>query len=412
MSSRRPNRILSFIYVAIAWMAVAALVVVMVIVFTGMPGPYYLKDLTAMLWFGLFFLMAPALFLSAVIRGSKARRASAILSHIEQAVRLNLPLAQAIQTSADSEKLVERRRLRALQRCLERGEDLGPAIRNSIPELPASTAHAIEIAQGMGRLPQILRRLVRRSIPQRRADAGLDRFYREYAVLLIAVVFIVVMGTIGFLVMPKFRYILGSFGMPVPGMTALFLILVDSRFPLVLFAVMVVIGFFPARGWVFDYIVGLIPIARGAARDRGMADLCAFLIDAVDAGRPMDVAASQAAMAQPNAMLRRRIDQWARRMTAGQLPQQAAADAGLPSLFVGMLATVRSGEDFLQVMSFLARYYESRFSKAREVMRAAAIPAFVLVTGLAVLFVDLAVFQPMISMINHLALPIHGIGGF
>jgi type II secretory pathway component PulF len=60
-------------------------------------------------------------------------------------------------------------------------------------------------------------------------------------------------------------------------------------------------------------------------------------------------------------------------------------------------------------MSFLARHYEYRFSRMRELLRSAVIPAMVCVMGTAVLFIVLAVFQPLIALINAQS---YGSGGF
>jgi type II secretory pathway component PulF len=51
---------------------------------------------------------------------------------------------------------------------------------------------------------------------------------------------------------------------------------------------------------------------------------------------------------------------------------------------------------------FLADYYASRFSRSREVIRAAAVPLLVLIFASVVLFVATALFAPLISMMDHL----------
>jgi type II secretory pathway component PulF len=65
---------------------------------------------------------------------------------------------------------------------------------------------------------------------------------------------------------------------------------------------------------------------------------------------------------------------------------------------VGMLATVRSTDDLAQVFSFLGRYYEFRFSRRRELLRAMYIPFVVALMGAVVLMIALSIFQPMIAL--------------
>jgi len=99
-------------------------------------------------------------------------------------------------------------------------------------------------------------------------------------------------------------------------------------------------------------------------------------------------------------------------MTRGQSLSDAARSAGMPALLTGMLATVHGSDDLANVMAFLGRHYEYRFSRLSEVLRAAAIPCFVFTVGAMVLLVELSVFQPMIAMNSVLSAPhIHG-GGF
>jgi type II secretory pathway component PulF len=57
------------------------------------------------------------------------------------------------------------------------------------------------------------------------------------------------------------------------------------------------------------------------------------------------------------------------------------------------------------VLRFLARYHESRFNRAAELLRAVLVPLLALTFGVVVAAMALAVFQPMIDLMNALDAP-------
>jgi type II secretory pathway component PulF len=223
----------------------------------------------------------------------------------------------------------------------------------------------------------------------------------------------IVCGMIGVVVMPKFVSIFHDFHTPLPWMTQLFVDFCNSYIPFFLVGIILLIAVFPWRGTPRDFVIYYTPVIGGMVRDQGMADLCAFLVDALEAGQPINESLFEAAEAQSNAVLRRRVRKWAAAATAGQPIQDAARRANMPPIVIGMLNTVHGNDDIVQVMSFLARHFEFRFSRWREIMRAAGIPLFVGAAGSVVLMIEFSVFVPMMTLITVVAEPIHHrIGGF
>jgi type II secretory pathway component PulF len=360
------------------------------------------------------WLLAPYLLIGDWLRSMRRRRAGMVLAHVEEAVRLNLPLAPMMLAAAQSEKGIGRWRLLDLHDRLEQGFPLGAALRSAVPELPKSSARGITAADEMGCLPEELRRLVRRYLPDDRFSPHLDRFYRWYAIVMMTALLTLICGMIEIVVMPKFRSILASHNQPLPLTTDILnnVCIYLSNSPFLVIGAVVLVVFISLNPTLRDYLIRMIPVAGGAARDQAMADLCAFLTDALEAGQPLDAALRQAAKAQPNAILRRRVQRWADRVANGQSMYDAANSSRLPSLFTGMLKSAGGGEGVVQAMSFLARHYEYRFSRLREMMRAAAIPIFVVLMGGVALSVELAIFQPILTMIDTTATYTHHLRGF
>ena len=65
-----------------------------------------------------------------------------------------------------------------------------------------------------------------------------------------------------------------------------------------------------------------------------------------------------------------------------------------------MLATAVHTSDLAEILRFLGRYYGSRFSRSREVLLAAATPITAILLGLAVLWLALSIFVPMLTIIQ------------
>jgi MSHA biogenesis protein MshG len=341
---------------------------------------------------------------------SRRRRAAIVLEYIDDAIRLNLPLASAILSAATSEIGKTRLRLLSLHDGLEQGQSLGEAIYRSVPEIPLATVRAIAAADEMGCLSRIMPRLARRATPRHQIGGNLDTYYGLYAFGVVLTVMIGIGCLLVCKVMPKFNDILKSFGQPMPWTTRA-LERMDTPYVSmeVVGVILLVAGLGSIRSFR-DYCISWIPVAGAAARDRGLADSCDFLVDALESGQPMNVAVSHAAEAQSNAVLRRRMRRWAAAMENGQPPRDSARAAGMPVLLSSMLATARGGEDWIQVLAFLARHYENRLSRLREIVRATAVPIMVLVMGAGVLFLALCVFQPMIVLVQ--ANMTHHAGGF
>src|SRR5205085_9624302 len=86
----------------------------------------------------------------------------------------------------------------------------------------------------------------------------------------------------------------------------------------------------------------------------------------------------------------------------GKSVSDAAREAGLPRLVVGMLATTsaRGAADAAGTFEFLARYYDGRFSRAAALLEGAMIPAMVFFFAFFVVSAALGMFIPLIDLLN------------
>jgi type II secretory pathway component PulF len=159
-------------------------------------------------------------------------------------------------------------------------------------------------------------------------------------------------------------------------------------------------SFSPFRA-ITDRLAWFIPPWRTVARSRGFADVCHVLAEAADAGQPLDRALAEAAEACANRVLELRVRQWSQRVSAGVSMSDAARQAKMPTLLVGMLSTAQGPGGIQDVLRFLLRYYDSRYSTAMALLNGAAIPLMVVLLAFFVLTAALGLFMPLVELMNH-----------
>jgi type IV pilus assembly protein PilC len=350
----------------------------------------------------------------------RRRRMLLILSNLEKAAQLNLPVPRMVLAAATGETGMLRMRLMALHDHLDRGEPLDQALLHSVPEIPRHVVRAIASGERMNCLPHVLTRLIRHRTEQAGPYAQTFGIYRAYPIVFFAVLLVVLIYVI-----PKFEGIFHDFRLDIPQPT----ILLVSSSPLntVSWVLLIAIAIVPISqaiqsmfpsfrkispfgGSLTDQLVWWLPVAGGYVRDRGMADLCDLTSVGIEMGHPLDQTLRDTAAAQPNAVMRNRTAAWAAAVAQGQPIHVAARHARFPDLFVGMLATVRDSAGLLQVLEFLFRHYEYRFVRTRALLQASYVPIIVFLMGTMVALLGVALMKPLALLSEHIA--VHVSGGF
>ena len=345
---------------------------------------------------------------------SRHQRGLRLLCYLEQATRLNLPLPELIGAAARGERGILGIRLTHLQRALAKGAPISLAMMSAAPELPARTIKLVSFAEQIGRLPQVLRRLVEQHAAalQRRRHAQTINWIYPFCVM--AILFLVLSGVMVF-IMPKFEKIFADYGVDLPAITRSvihFSLWMAGKLPgqvvpgvfCVALLVLVCGGLFVLRkfagSWdVSQAVFWYMPVVRRMVRDRAMSDLCYGLGQATEAGMPLHLAVDHASRMTINPVLATRTRRWRQGLADGQDQQQAAKQAGMPDLVGGMLATARGEQDTSQVFDFLARYYGNRGEKVVTLVLAATEPIVVILMGVLVGFVVLGLFMPLVKLI-------------
>jgi type II secretory pathway component PulF len=328
-----------------------------------------------------------------------------------------------LQAAEQAETPGVRRQLFRLRMRLEIGIPVARALDEAVPALPRRTLGLIDAADRVGRLGPALARLATRRELAPRRDPSSGIFLRWYSLVLWVFV-IGATSTLAVLVIPRYVQITRGFDLPVPAASRWVLAWGDEVLPiaasLTLPLLLVYVGRMTAavlaprlqRPAVLtsagDRLLWHLPLARSVTRARGFADVCNVLADALEAGSSPVGALTDASALKTNGVLLRRVRRWAERADAGLPLADAARAARMPKLMVGLLATTTVGGDAPRVLRFLARYYESRFSRAAELLRSAAAPLLALVFGALVLVVALAVMTPLVDLADGISSKMNG----
>jgi type IV pilus assembly protein PilC len=150
-----------------------------------------------------------------------------------------------------------------------------------------------------------------------------------------------------------------------------------------------------------ERLLEMLPSPLGMLhRDRALADACQVIADALSAGQTLETAIEESRQVSGSSGLRRRIDQWLSGIRRGLTPTAAARAARISDLVSGTVAAAQVGGRLDEGMAFLARYYAAKFSRTVLLVRGAFGPAQALVLGALVLFIVLALFMPMLRLIE------------
>lgn len=371
-------------------------------------------------WASVFVDLLILVALALAVRNARRGQSMIAAGYLEQAVRLNLPLPAMVRAAELSERGRLRRKLVRLYSWLETGAPVGAAVQRALPGVPTRMVFLLLSAERLGQLPRMLRRLLREDRPLAERSAIQTILLRWYPMTMLAAVAVLGLG-INLLIILKYQRILRDFHLEMPAITVWTMTVWRMvEFPLGFIAGLVLCGVVsrsfselmspprPSRGplsVITDRIAWVTPLWRTIVRGRGLADVCRLMADATEAGQPLDRALAEAADAATNRVLEKRLRQWSDLVSAGESADDAARKAGMPAMVVGMMRTARGTAALPAVFAFLGRYYDARWVAATTLAQSAAIPVMVLILALFVASLALAIFLPMVRMIDLLSKP-------
>lgn len=216
-------------------------------------------------------------------------------------------------------------------------------------------------------------------------------------------------------IMPKFEKIFEDFGTNLPFLTKTLLYFSkwmlgstpDQTHPgyIYIFLGLTLLLFLltwwrPIQSWLAGrLLLARIPILSNVILRSSLVDACTFLAHAARAGIPFPEAIHSVQSLRLNPIVKARLASWEANLRAGQLPAQAARNAGLPELLAAFLQAAHNGPDTGAALDRLAIYYQSHISRARIVLESLAMPVIILITGTVIGGFIYALFAPMVKLV-------------
>ncbi len=359
----------------------------------------------------LLYLAMLVAVIVAVVLYVRRRRAGVLIGYLDQAVRLRLPLSRYLEAAAPSESDATAARLLRIAAGLGRGAPLAHTLRWAAPEIGQRDRTLIAAAERIGRLEPALARIADRHRHARHADPQ-QAFVWAYPIGLVGFLLVLLTAVIYF-VIPKFHQIFNDFGAALPASTVFVTDFARRYSPIIAPALasaillggvamfLMLLGVTTGLGhYLVNPLVGFIPFARAAARDRALGDALTILHQALIAGAPLPDAATEAAQLGAPPFIRNRLRRFADLLHQGHETSAAARRAGLPRIDAAMLATAHNADQAQHTTRFLAHYHTTRFHRAAETARAAIMPLVVIAVGLLVGFVVYSLFAPLPALIQ------------
>jgi len=423
-SARTVRRLSTMLWQGVVAALLPGFVVCAVIFWLAGPNTQFLGWFTSSLAIQLGVLLglltALLLFVTArTVQMARHRRAMIVLAHLETVVRAGLPLAQTLRNWRDSESEGVARLLSRVAEALEDGAPIAEALVSARADLPWRVIDRLAAAERAGRIVPAITEVLAHERRRQQRDPVHWPFVKTYAIVLLMCVPGIIM-VLSIFVMPKFQQIMKDFHQPPPA--SMMWVIAISRGVAPLVTTLGVILFLVAgqvaveqlgrpnmRPWqlrhglmrtMIGHLRWMLPIVGTLDRDRGMADVMGTVAEALEAHRPLHLAVAEAHQPHLNAVLAERVNQWGQGIAAGLSPGAAAARAGLPAIVSGMLGTKHPAPNVAGVCRFLERYYRSRFSRLETLIRESGVPILALCGGAAVVLVALAIFQPIIVLLQ------------
>lgn len=363
----------------------------------------------------MLYIPSPILLivLGALLIGFLLNRRHAIVTHVVSTIaasmRLNLPLADALDQAGGGHNDRRSVLLRRIAYRLREGGPLSDALRSAYPRLPGWIGGMVVAGERIGQLPAVFQALQGELIRQGRRRFHPKAVHPLYALLVIFVATIILSGLSVF-IFPKLMAIFESFNSDMPQITLTVANLMDEMSPFfwafslalpLAVPVAIYLLFRPREpqaprllSWVGDFIkwhlpgVGWYEMMRGQSQAAGMLQL------SLSAGQTVDAALANLSAMDLNLFYRRRLRKWHRLVVGGEAPSRAARKCRVGRM-LAMAFEESNGPNVPEVLGMTQRLSQSHAEYAATLYWRIASPFIVMLLACMVGIVAYAVFLPI-----------------
>jgi len=342
----------------------------------------------------------------ALNRGSQI----SLLSRLSIAADGGLPYANEVEASMPGAGRSRREGLEALANRLREGQSLGEAIDDSGPLIPRGEILAIRATDGTPALPAILRDAARRSVDglSKLRDGG-DALPLQAYFLNVFLIVVLLVGFLMYWIIPKYKAILGDFGISLPPLTRRLIDFSDSAvsywfvagpllfIPVALLLLSPVVSLFGWENLNFPLLMRWFP-------RRDAPEILRTVAAVIDSGRPLSESLAQLARRHPREDMRARLDRIAFAFERGHFSWDLLCrDGFLKRDEADALDAAAANNHLTWALRTLADGIDSRqriqTAWAFELQR----PILIGLLGVIVALVCIAMFLPLIHVIDHAA---------
>ncbi|MBN2447825.1 MAG: type II secretion system F family protein [Phycisphaerae bacterium] len=344
-----------------------------------------------------------------------------VIGQMSSVVRQNLPLATALALAAESEPAWAGRALRRIAKLLGQGLSLSQAARLGFADCSPLVLSLIAAGEKAGQLPAALQQAEQYLDDREHRRHHPDMPVWPYVVSIVCAITLLTAG-IMVLIVPKLVEIFADFGVTLPPLTRL-LINASAWFAhgtppgwtqaSLLVGLSIYLGLrrrrFPDPGIITrlaDWLRWHVPGARRMAFGQGMSVALRTMRLAVRSGMSIEPAARLAADLDVNLHLRRRLSRFADLLAVGTDLAQASQTAGLGRVTTTALANGQRTGNLDVALRYAGDYHDTVISRWWIVIRKLAWPASTLAMATVVAFVVIAMFLPLVCLINSVCGPV------
>ena len=353
---------------------------------------------------------------------SKQSNAAYVLSTIGASMRQNLPLPMALESAAAGRDDKQARILTNISRWLVRGCPIAESIAKGFPKCPSHALALITSAEQINQLPLAFQSIEADMAAKSEENKTIEPLDPAYPAVVMVILFGIASLIMTF-IMPSFAAVFSemSGGIELPAASQWLLgishfIMYEYGWMVTILPVGLLIPFcsyvkFRRRNphnprlssKIGDVAKWYLPILHALEKNFSMVQVTEMLRLSLNAGCTVNDAIDRTLDLDINNCLRKHINQWLKRVEAGENISEAAMQSRLPRPLAWAFDDKVNQGNTPTVLETLESMYRSKYNCETTNIRAVIHPCITLVLAAAVGFVVYAIHSMPVAMIYHTA---------
>ena len=351
-----------------------------------------------------------------------------VISTIGASIRQNLPLPMALQSASEDIKYKHSQILRQISKWLIQGYSLSESIKRGFSMCPARITALIAAGEKTGQVPQVVRSIEADMLEKATDSKRVKPIYPAAYIITVLVVMSLIILMISTLIMPKFIVVIKDMAemtnIPqIPKSTRILMAISNGVFfeygwlstmavgVLFLAAVIYIkVRFRPRRpqkplmlSRIGDFIKWHLPILHWFENNYSTLQVVEGLRIFLNTGNTINEAIRSAINLDINCCFRKRLQEWLKRVEAGENIAASARQCGLANSLSWAFEQQENPENTLPVLEMLESVYRSNYSYKVNLARFVLLPCTTICLGVMVGFVAYSILSVMVAIIYQLA---------